>query len=589
MSNDSPKPDLEDLRKRAEALVQTTTDTAAVPQTDAYRQVIQELQIHQIELELQNEELRNTQRALEESRTRYMQLYHNAPVGYVVLNRAGIITEANATFADMVNRDRGRLLGRPFADFLFLPDQAVFLARSKAFFKHPEGKLLEFRIGSSTATARYVSLKGTPHHHPQEERAEHHHELLLTITDINDRKKAEQALRDSEQFARSTVNALDANIAILDYDGRIVAVNQAWRIFARDNHSDPEKVSEGVNYLSLCQSVRGHEAAEAQDFANGIIAVLREDQESYYQEYACHSPEENRWFIGRVTRFPYKGANRVVVAHENITKRKQLENENLLLQRQINQREKEESLGRMAGAIAHHYNNILSVIMGNIELALDDAPPNSGLSRTLSSALNGTNRAAEISGKMLTYLGMNTRGKKIFDLSVVCRQTLPLLLARKPENVTIEHTFATPGPVVSGDPQQLQEILFNLTENSWEAMENNNGIIHLEVRIVSATDIDPALRFPMTWQPQAQAYGMLVVRDQGCGIAGAEIEKIFDPFFSGKFMGRGMGLALVLGILRAHDGCITVVSQPGQGTSIRVYVPVHDGDHPPETTPPRPH
>jgi two-component system, sensor histidine kinase len=578
MSNDNTNPDFDDLRKRAEALARPSTDSSAAPTPDAYRQVIQELQIHQIELELQNEELRNTQRALEESRTRYMQLYHNAPVGYVVLNRAGIITEANATFADMVNRDRGRLLGRPFADSLFLPDQAIFLARSKAFFKHPEGKILEFRIGATMAAARYVSLKGTPHYHHQEERAEHHHELLLTITDINDRKKAEQALRDSEQFARSTVNALDANIAILDYDGRIIAVNQAWRIFARDNYSDPEKVSEGVNYLSLCQSVHGHEAAEAQDFANGIIAVLRGDQESYYQEYACHSPEENRWFIGRVTRFPYKGANRVVVAHENISKRKQLENENLLLQRQINQREKEESLGRMAGAIAHHYNNILSVIMGNIELALDNAPPNSSLGRTLSSALNGTNRAAEISGKMLTYLGMNTRGKKLFDLSVICRQTLPLLQARKPENITIESSFATPGPVVSGDPEQLQEILVNLTENSWEAMGTNSGFIHLEIRTVSAADIDPGLRFPLTWQPQAPTYGMLVVQDQGCGIAGTEIEKIFDPFFTGKFMGRGMGLALVIGILRAHDGCITVTSLPGQGTTIRVYIPVHDGD-----------
>lgn len=578
MSNDHTNPDFEDLRKRAEALARSSTDSSTAPTPDAYRQVIQELQIHQIELELQNEELRDTQRALEESRTRYMQLYHNAPVGYVVLNRAGIITEANATFADMVNRDRGRLLGRPFADFLFLPDQAVFLARSKAFFKHPEGKILEFRIGATTATTRYVSLKGTPHYHQQEERAEHHHELLLTITDINDRKKAEQALRDSEQFARSTVNALDANIAILDYDGRIIAVNQAWRIFARDNHSDPEKVSEGVNYLSLCQSVQGHEAAEAQDFFNGIISVLRGNQESYYQEYACHSPEENRWFIGRVTRFPYKGANRVVVAHENISNRKRLEIENLLLQRQVNQREKEESLGRMAGAIAHHYNNILSVIMGNIELALDDAPPNSNFSHSLSTALNGTNRAAEISGKMLTYLGMNTRGKKPFDLSVICRQTLPLLQACKPENVTIEPAFAAPGPVVSGDPEQLQEILVNLTENSWEAMGANSGVIHLEVRPVRAADIDPGLRFPLTWQPQASTYGMLVVRDQGCGIAGAEIEKIFDPFFTRKFMGRGMGLALVVGILRAHDGCITVTSLPGQGTTIRVYIPVHDGD-----------
>jgi PAS domain-containing protein len=143
MSNEDTNHDIDALRKRAEALRHSLPDAASeMPPADEYRQIIQELQIHQIELELQNEELRNTQRALEESRTRFMQLYHNAPVGYVVLNSAGMITEANATFADMVNRDRARLLGKPFADFLFLEDRAIFLARSKAFFKHPEGKCL---------------------------------------------------------------------------------------------------------------------------------------------------------------------------------------------------------------------------------------------------------------------------------------------------------------------------------------------------------------------------------------------------------------------------------------------------------------
>jgi two-component system, sensor histidine kinase len=581
MINEEKNSDIEALRKRAEALRQSLPDAAGLPSADEYRHIIQELQIHQIELELQNEELRNTQRALEQSRTRFMQLYHNAPVGYVVLNRLGIITEANATFADMVNRERARLLGKPFADFLFLEDRAIFLARSKAFFKHPAGKLLEFRIGTTAKTARHVSLKGTPHsRHQEEESLSQHHELLLTVTDIDDRKKAEQALRESHQFARSTVDALEANIAILDSNGSIVAVNQAWKNFARDNHSDPEMVGEGINYLSLCRSVRGHEAQEAEDFANGILAVLRSERESYYQEYACHSPEENRWFIGRVTRFPHKGAHRAVVAHENITNRKRLENENLLLQRRINQREKEESLGRMAGAIAHHYNNILSVIMGNIELALDDAPPSSDLSRTLAAALNGTNRAAEISGKMLTYLGMNTKGKKPFDLSVVCRQTLPLLLTENSQQITIQSTFTAPGPAVMANPEQLQEILTNLVENSREALGKSGGVIHLGVRTVAAADIDPGQRFPLTWQPQTHTYGMLEVQDQGCGIAGADIEKIVDPFFTGKFMGRGMGLALVLGILRAHDGCITVVSQPNQGTTIRVYIPVYDGGLP---------
>ncbi|GIK72436.1 MAG: hypothetical protein BroJett021_14240 [Chloroflexota bacterium] len=140
--------------------------------------------------------------------------------------------------------------------------------------------------------------------------------------DITERKQMEGALRSSELFAQKTLDALTANIAILDETGVIVAVNRSWRAFARANGIDPALVSEGVNYLGVCDAARGKNAQEAFAVAAGIRAVLRGEQESCQIEYPCHAPGEQRWFVARVTRFSEGATTRVVVAHENITERK---------------------------------------------------------------------------------------------------------------------------------------------------------------------------------------------------------------------------------------------------------------------------
>jgi signal transduction histidine kinase len=237
--------------------------------------------------------------------------------------------------------------------------------------------------------------------------------------------------------------------------------------------------------------------------------------------------------------------------------------------------EKEESLGRMAGAIAHHFNNLLFVILGNIELAQEDAPAHPALNRSLAFALDGTNRAAEISGRMLTYLGMNTRDKEVIDFSAACRQSLPLLLSIKPGAVAFETDFPSAGPTITANPSQVQEILAILAENAWESCEHDTCRIRLAISTVAAESIAGSHRFPLAWQPHSEAYACLEVADNGSGIDEEHIEKIFDPFFTNKFTGRGMGLAMVLGILRAHSGCVIVDSLPGRGSTFRVYLPLH--------------
>lgn len=566
----------DELRRRAEALLAATPASTGMVPLDDVRKVLHELQVHQVELELQNEELRRTQQALEESRTRYMRLYHDAPVGYVVLDTMGRVSETNASFARMVQRDRAQILGRPFGDFIHADDRPIFFARSKAFIKNPAEKSIELRLNTREATDCHVSIQANRPVHPDEELTLNHHDLLLTVTDITDRVVAEQALAESEAFARSTVDALSANIAILDAAGHIIAVNRAWQEFAQENGGHTETTGEGANYLTLCQSVHGLEADEARRFGAGILKVINGELDFYTQEYACHSPTVQRWFVGRVTRFPGRGSRRTVVAHENITERKHLEAENLLLLRQVNQLEKEDSLNRMAGAIAHHFNNLLFVVLGNIELALEMDGDDPMFRQCLRYAQDGTNRMAEISGKMLTYLGLTVKDRTRIDLSAACSQSLPLLQAMYPETVHLHALFPEQGPNIVAHAPQIQELLHILVENARESCHDQQCHIHLTISTAAAEEIASSHRFPLIWTPQHAHYACLQIRDNGSGIAQEHLERIFDPFFSDKFLGRGMGLSLVQGILRAHEGCVTVVSTTGQGTTISVYLPLAD-------------
>jgi PAS domain S-box-containing protein len=136
------------------------------------------------------------------------------------------------------------------------------------------------------------------------------------------RLETEKALRDSEELSRNTLDGLSAHIAIINYTGEVEAVNKAWREFAVENHAILAKVSEGSNYLDVCDNAFGEERVMAQEFAFNVRKVLSGDLDSYEMEYPCHSPNERRWFVARVTRFPGENESKVVVAHENTTKRK---------------------------------------------------------------------------------------------------------------------------------------------------------------------------------------------------------------------------------------------------------------------------
>jgi signal transduction histidine kinase len=212
--------------------------------------------------------------------------------------------------------------------------------------------------------------------------------------------------------------------------------------------------------------------------------------------------------------------------------------------------------------------------MMSLQLALDELPKTTGPAESLTIAMSSARKAAELSVLMLTYLGQTVSKPERLDLSKTCRQSVALLRAALPSIVVSESDLPSPGPFIYGDANQIQHVLTNLVTNAWEAGDGVSGEIRLRVKTVPAEAIPIKYRFPIDFQPQEAAYACLEVADTGCGIHEPDIEKIFDPFFSSKHPGRGMGLAVVLGIARAHHWVVTLESEKGRGSVFRVFLPL---------------
>jgi PAS domain S-box-containing protein len=250
--------------------------------------------------------------------------------------------------------------------------------------------------------------------------------------------------------------------------------------------------------------------------------------------------------------------------------RQQKETEKRILQLQ-----KAESLGRMAGAVAHHFNNMMAVVMGNLELARTDLPRESRTYKNLFQAEKASQRAADMSLLMLTYLGRQQGKSKPLDLSKITRDCLEKIRPQLRKELTLELNLPAQGPIIQADPAQLEQVLKALVTNAWESMDGySNGRVRVYVGTRPPSSIGHEHRFPVDWQSPDPSFACLSITDTGKGLDEAMISGIFDPFFTDKFTGRGLGLPVTLGIIKAHGGCITLESEPGKGSTFSVFLPL---------------
>ena len=249
------------------------------------------------------------------------------------------------------------------------------------------------------------------------------------------------------------------------------------------------------------------------------------------------------------------------------------EEDRLDLEKQMLSAQKLESLGVLAGGIAHDFNNILLAITGNTEMALrqisKDASPEKHLRRIKEAA----DKAADLSRQMLAYSGKGSFLVELLDLNLLLEEMLQILEVSISKKVSLQLDLTKPLPTTKADATQIRQIILNLIMNASEAIGEDEGEIRIATRSIYCEEGD----FQANWRAEdyrAGYYVCLEVVDSGCGMDAATIERLFDPFFTTKFTGRGLGMSAVLGIIRSHKGAINVSSEPGEGSSFQVFLPV---------------
>ena len=260
------------------------------------------------------------------------------------------------------------------------------------------------------------------------------------------------------------------------------------------------------------------------------------------------------------------------LAITDISDRKASEERRLSMERRILQTQKLESLGVLAGGIAHDFNNLLTAVLGNISLAKAHLPDGSLAYQDLHMAEAATRQSADLAKQMLDYSGKGRFEVRPVDLRQVIEELTHMLQVAISKKIEMRIDVSARVPAIMADVSQIRQVIMNLVINASEAIGATEGVIDVSVGQVFC---DAEFFNQLMLKPQLPSglYAYIQVADSGCGIKPENLAKIFDPFFTTKFTGRGLGLAAVIGIVHGHKGAIGVVSEPGQGTTFKVYFP----------------
>ena len=240
--------------------------------------------------------------------------------------------------------------------------------------------------------------------------------------------------------------------------------------------------------------------------------------------------------------------------------------------------QKLESLGVLAGGIAHDFNNLLMGILGNADLALDALSPLSPGRDNIMEIEKASKRAADLANQMLAYSGKGRFVIETIDLNRLVGEIAHLIEVAIPKKVSLQYRFADDLPVFSGDATQIRQVIMNLITNASESVGKKSGGISLVTgsAYFSQNDLNRMNELLQVSDEQPLPEGRYVyieVSDTGCGMDPAALNRIFDPFYTTKFTGRGLGLSAVLGIVRGHKGALDIKTEKGKGSTFRVLFP----------------
>lgn len=390
--------------------------------------------------------------------------------------------------------------------------------------------------------------------------------------EIAERKKISEELHKSQDRLNLALQSSNAGVWLRDLKTNQLFWDQTiYRMFDFDVHHEPVTYDQFINCIH----------PDDQERIQQRIKESIDDQKPYFCDYRILKNDGSVRHVhstGTVYYDEQQEPSLFTGISSDITEKKRLDEQKRALEEKFQQAQKLESLGLMAGGIAHDFNNLLVGVLGNASLAsskLSDEFTPHEIKVHLNQIESAAVRASELTKQMLAYSGKGKVQIDPFDLNQLIFENLNLIKATISKNADFQMNLSQSLPMIEGDRSQLAQVLMNLITNASDALEERSGTI----TVFTSVQYCDHCFLNSTFLPKEQKEGEYVclkITDNGIGIQPAAIEKIFDPFYSTKFVGRGLGLAAVLGIVHGHHGVIKVESEIGVGTTFSLFFPVYE-------------
>ena len=547
-----------ELRQRAETKVRNKTAQSPTMTSEEIERIIHDLEVHQIELEMQNEELLQANTELDVARQRYFDFYNLAPVGYLTVSETELILEANLTVADIFNVPRGAFIQQPITRLIHKVDQDIYYILRNKCLETEKPQACELRMIKKDGRIFWAGLiidvdqesMGVPVYR-------------IVLRDITARKQAEETMQENEQNYRNLADSGQALIRTSGIDRLCNYCNRVWLQFTGRSLDQETRNGwpEGVHPddIERCLAIYIEAFDKKEKFSMEYRLRRYDDIYRWIVDEGCPRYDSKNLFVGYI--------NHCLDIHD----RKLAEEEKINLQTRLNQAQKMEAIGTLAGGIAHDFNNILASILGYAEMIREDIPSETSTARDLAQVIKASNRAKDLVKQILAFSRLAETENIPLQPALLVKETIKFLRATIPMTIAIEYDVDKECAVIIADPTKIHQVLMNLCTNAFHAMEENGGTLSISLMKKALTLND------LAHEPHLLPgnYVQLSVRDTGAGINPEIKAKIFDPYFTTKETGKGtgMGLAITHGIVKNYGGFITCESKVGEGTVFHINLP----------------